>query len=66
MKDSFVLHKCALELNGSDSTWAYSKCTIQAGCVEKLLRKITQVGEIIDKQDLVPKVFQISPSVSYI
>ncbi len=39
-------------------------CTKVPGCVEKLLRKITQVEEIIDKPDLVPKVFQISPSVS--
>ena len=39
-------------------------CTKVPGCVEKLLHKISQVREIIDKQDFVPKVFQISPLVS--
>jgi len=39
-------------------------CTKVPGCVEKLLRKITQVRDIIDKQDFVPKVSQISPLVS--
>ncbi len=38
-------------------------CTKVPGCVEKLLRKITQVEEIIDKPDFVPKVSQISPLV---
>lgn len=58
------LHNLSYELLCRQSVSFALNCTKVPGCVEKLLRKITQVRDIIDKQDFVPKVSQISPLVS--